>query len=301
MALVVARIIDPRSKLATARGLRDETAFSTLGQVLGASSADEDELYAAMDWLRPKQQAIEAKLAKRHLSDNTLVLYDVTSTYFEGRSCPLAMRGYSRDGKKDKLQIVIGLVCNRDGCPVSTEVFDGNTADPSTVSSQISKLRDRFGLKRVVFVGDRGMLTAARIREELEPVDGLSWITALRAPAIKRLANDGAIEASLFDQRDLAEITSPDYPNERLIVCRNPLLARERTRKREELLRATERELEKIAKATRRTTRRLKGESKIGARVGRVINRFKVAKHFRWDVSEDGVFLPSEAPPSRES
>jgi len=214
------------------------------------------------------------------------VLYDVTSSYFEGRTCPLAKRGYSRDKKRGKLQIVIGLLCNREGRPVAVEVFEGNTGDPRTVAPQIKKLRERFGLERIVVVGDRGMLTDARIREDLGPVEGLSWITALRAPAIQRLAAKGAVSRSLFDETDLAEISSEDFPGQRLIVCRNPLLADERSRKREELLQATEKELDKIVAATRRDRQRLQGADKIGLRIGRVLNKYKVGKHFDLEITE---------------
>ena len=288
VAMIVARIIDPASKLATARGFGHETASNSLGQVLGIEAVDEQALYASMDWLLKRQVAIEKKLAKRHLAETTLVLYDVTSTYFEGRSCSLARFGHNRDGKKGKLQIVIGLLCNPQGCPVAVEVFEGNQGDPGTLTSQIQKVRGRFALDRVVFVGDRGMLTDARITEELKPVEGLDWITALRAPAIQGLVEQGVLQPSLFDEMDLAEIRSPDYPNERLIVCRNPLLAQERRRKREELLQATEeRELDKVVQATQREKRRLKGADKIGLRVGKVVNRYKVGKHFRLEISED--------------
>jgi transposase len=286
VAMIVTRILEPGSKLATTRALSSETAQTSLGELLDVGDADEDELYAAMDWLVARQARIERRLASRHL-DHTLVLYDVTSSYFEGRTCPLAQRGYSRDQKRGKLQIVIGLLCNREGCPVAVEVFDGNTADPATVAPQIEKLRERFGLERVVLVGDRGMLTDARIREELEPVEGLSWISALRAPAIQRLAAEGTIQLSLFDEVDMAEVTSPEFPGERLMVCRNPLLAEERARKREELLAATEAELETIVKATQRRSRPLRGAAPIGLRVGKVLNRYKVGKHFELSITED--------------
>jgi len=286
VALIVARVIDPRSKLATARGLDGETAFTSLGETLGLSSATPDELYAAMDWLLPRQPAIEQALARRHLAEQTLVLYDVTSTYFEGRTCPLARFGHSRDGRKDKLQIVFGLLCNAAGCPVAVEVFDGNTADPKTLTEQIEKIQQRFGLQRVVVVGDRGMLTAARIERELRP-KGLDWITALRAPAIRALADAGVVQPSLFDERDLAEITTPAYPGERLVACRNPWLAEERARKRKELLAATEEELDRIVAATGRSKNRLRGQDQIGLRAGKVLNRFKMGKHFRLEISTD--------------
>ncbi len=286
IAMIVARILTPGSKLATARAVAAETAQTSLGELLDVEDADEDQLYAAMDWLLARQARIETTLASRHL-DNTLVLYDVTSSYFEGRTCPLARRGYSRDNRRGTLQIVIGLLCNRAGCPVAVEVFPGNTADPATVAPQVKKLRARFGLERVVLVGDRGMLTDARIREELEPVEGLSWISALRAPAIQRLAAQETIQRSLFDDVDLAEVTSPDFPGERLVVCRNPLLAAERARKRQALLAATATELEKIVRATQRTRQRLHGADKIGLRVGTVRNKYKVGKHFALTITDD--------------
>jgi hypothetical protein len=286
VAMIVARLLDPRSKLATARGLNAETLAHTLGEALGLQAATADDLYDAMDWLFERQERIEKQLAARHLEDGSLVLCDVTSTYFEGRTCPLAHLGYSRDDKRGTLQIVFGLLCNRAGCPVAVEVFDGNTADPMTVAPQIAKLRQRFGLSRIVLVGDRGLLTEARIRDELQPVAGLDWITALRSSAIQQLVSTGALQLSLFDQRDLAQMTSPDYPGERLVVCKNPLLAAERARKRADLLHATERELEKIVTATQRPKRRLKGQDKIGLRVGRVLQRFKMAKHFQVTITE---------------
>ena len=288
IAMICARILAPGSKLATARGLREETLSSTLGEQLRLGEVDEEDLYAAMDWLLERQGMIEAALAQRHLEDGTLVLYDLSSTYFEGRACPLAHLGYSRDGKKGTLQIVFGLLCDRRGCPVAVEVFDGNTADPKTVGAQIAKLRERFGLERVVLVGDRGMLTEARIREELRGQEGLDWITALRAPAIRALVEQKSLQLSLFDQRDMATITSPEYPGERLIVCKNPLLGEERRRKRAELLASTEQELDRIVQATRRPKRRLKGQDKIALRIGKVLNRFKMAKHFTLEITDEG-------------
>ncbi len=286
VAMVVARLVAPASKLATCRAVSVETAETSLGEVLGVEDVREHELYSAMDWLLPQQARIEDELARRHLSP-TLVLYDVTSSYFEGRTCPLARRGHDRDKKPGKLQIVIGLLCNREGCPVAVEVFDGNTGDPTTLGPQVKKLRERFGLARVALVGDRGMITDARIRTDLDPVEGLSWISALRAPAIRRLVEQGAVSRSLFDERDLAEIRSQDFPGERLVVCLNPLLQEERSRKREELLRATEKELEKIAAATRRPKRALRGADAIGLRVGKVRDKYKVGKHFALEISDD--------------
>ena len=294
LAMICARILAPGSKLATARALREETLSSTLAEELRLGEVDEEDLYAAMDWLLHRQGAIETALAKRHLEDGTLVLYDLSSTYFEGRACPLAQLGYSRDGKKGTLQIVFGLLCDRRGCPVAVEAFEGSTADPKTVGSQIAKLRERFGLERVVLVGDRGMLTEARIREELRGQEGLEWITALRAPAIRSLVEQGNLQLSLLDQRDLATVTSPEYPGERLIVCKNPLLGEQRRRKREELLAATEQELEKIVAATRRPKRRLKGKEKIALRLGKVLNRFKMAKHFTFEIAEEGFTYQRE-------
>ena len=288
VAMILSRIIDARSKLAIARAVDLETATTTLGDELSLDRVGEDDLYGAMDWLLPRQAKIEDELARRHL-DNTLILYDVTSSYFEGRKCPLAKFGHNRDKKSGKLQIVIGLLCNKDGCPIAVEIFDGNTGDPTTVAPQVAKIRDRFGLTRVVLVGDRGMITDARIRKDIRPAKGFSWITSLRAPAIRKLMDKGAFSPSLFDERDLGEIKSEDFPGERLIVCRNPLLAAERARKREDLLKATEVELEKIAVATRREKRPLRKEAVISQRVGKVKNKRKVGKHFLFEIAE-GVF-----------
>ena len=290
VTMVVARIIWPLSKLATARGITEETAFSSLGEELNVALVDENDLYLAMDWILQFQKRIEDALAKRHLTRGTLVLYDVTSVYFEGRTCPLAKLGHSRDGKKDKLQIVIGLLTNMDGCPCAIEVFPGNTGDPKTVASQIKKIRERFSLERVIFVGDRGMITEARLREDIKGVEGLDWITALRSPAIAKLLQAGAIQMSFFDEKDLAEITHPDFPGERLIVCRNPLLAEERARKREELLAATERTLAKIKTATRRSNHPLRGKDQIALRVGRDVGRYKVQKHFQIKITEANLY-----------
>ncbi len=287
VAMIVARILEPASKLAVARGLANETMRHTLGEELGVEEADADELYAAMDWLLRRQERIERRLAERHLEDGALVLCDVTSVYFEGSKCPLARRGYSKDGKPGKAQIVFGLLCNREGCPVAVEVFEGNTADPSTLSAQVHKLKQRFSLERIVVVGDRGLLTCARIREDLEPA-GLSWITSLRAPAVRKLAQEGHLQLSLFDERDMAEISVPElYPGERLIVCRNPLLAAERTRKRLELLDATERRLQAVAEATRRRKRPLRGEKEISVRADRALSAKKVGKHFDIEIEDD--------------
>lgn len=286
-ALILARILTPASKLATARGLHEQTASSSLGALLGLELVDEDHLYAAMDWLGSRQARIEDKLAARHLQQGTIVLYDVTSTYFEGRHCSLARYGHSRDERPGNLQIVFGLLTNHQGCPVAVEVFEGNTGDPKTVAAQIGKLRRRFQLQEMVVVGDRGMLTAARIREDLESEEGVRWITALKAPQIQQLAADGNLQLSLFDEQDLAEIQHPAYPGERLIACRNPLLAEERKRKREELLAATEKQLEKIRAATQRKRRPLRGNQQIGLAVGKVLGRYKMGKHLQLIIEED--------------
>lgn len=285
MGMLVARILEPCSKLATARGLGEETLSTTLGDLLGIKSVQVEELYKALDWLLGRQARIEAALAQRYLTEGSLVLYDVTSTYFEGRKCPLAKLGHSRDGKKGKPQIVFGILCTQDGCPVAVEVFEGNTSDPTTLAIQIEKIRSRFGLSHVVVVGDRGMITEARIREELKG-EGLDWITALRAPAIRKLINSGSLQLSLLDHSDMAELTDPTYPGERLIVCKNPLLADERSRKREDLLRSTERDLDTIVAATVRPSRSLKGRERIMRRVDRALDKFKMRKHFRVRIEE---------------
>jgi hypothetical protein len=284
LARIVSRIIAPASKLATAKALDPATAASSLGVELGLGEIDEAELYAALDWLHERQGAIEVALAKRHLRGGTLVLYDVSSSYFEGRCRPLARRDYSSDGKKGKAQIVYGLLCAADGCPVAIEVFEGNTADPDTVADQVAKLEKRFALDHVVLVGDRGMITQARIDGDPRPA-GLDWITALRAPAPQGLVGGGRLQMSLFDERDMAAITSPEFPGERLIVCRNPDLARQRARKRGDLLAATERDLARVAAAVARKTKPLRGEAEIGLAVGAVVNKHKMAKHFELTIS----------------
>src|SRR6202166_608167 len=287
VAMIAARILDPASKLATARSFHSDTLNSSLGETLHLDSADETELYQAMDWLLPQQARIEQALAKRQLSQGGLVLYDLTSTYFEGRHCPLAKLGHSRDDKSGHPQIVFGLLTNALGCPVAVEVFDGNTADPKTVATQVDKLRQRFGLQKVVLVGDRGMITSARIREDLSLAHGIEWISALRATQIQKLARDGLLQMSLFDKADLVEIAHPDFPGERLVACFNPLLAEERARKRPDLLAATEKQLEKIAAATKRARRPLPGKQNIGLRAGKILNRYKMGKHFQLRIEED--------------
>jgi len=288
VAMVVARLLDPTSKLATARGFDPQTCHHTLAEELGIEAASADELYAALDGLLPQQERIETELARRHWAGGQLVLYAVTSVYCEGRHGPLAQWGYERGGKRGRLQIVFGLLCNLEGCPVAVEVFSGDTADPRTLATQMEKVRQRFGLQPVVMVGDRGLLTEARISQELQGITGWSWITALRAPAIQQLRAGGQLQLSLFDQRDLATITDPAYPGERLVVCRNPFLAEERTRKRQALLALTERELAKIVAATTRPQRPWRGEAAIGMRVGRVLGRFKLGKHFQYTINPEG-------------
>ena len=285
-AMLAATVIAPASKLATARGLRADTATSSLGQVLGVSGADEDDLYAAMDWVLGRKDTIEDALAARHLATGTLVLYDVSSAAFEGHTCPLGAIGHPRDGVKGRLQIVYGLLCSPAGAPIAIEVFEGNTADPKTLTAHIDKLKTRFGLSNIAVVGDRGMLTSARIRDELRPAH-MDWISALRADQIRVLVNDAALQLSLFDEQNLFEITHPDYPGERLVCCHNPALADERARTRHELLAATETQLQTIATATRRAGQPLRGQDKIALRVGKVRNKFKMAKHFHLDITDE--------------
>ena len=286
LAMLAAQVIAPGSKLATARGLRAETATSSLGQVLGVACCDEDDLYAAMDWVLARKDAIEKALAARHLANGTLVLYDVSSAALQGRSCPLGAIGHACDGVNGRLQIVYGLLCSPTGVPVAIEVFEGNTADPKTLAAQITKLKTRFGLSRVAVVGDRGMLTGARIEKELRPAH-VDWLSALRAPQINALIHDGALQLSLFDEQNLVEISHPDYPGERLVCCHNPALADERARKRGELLAGTEKELDKIAAATGRQRRPVRGKDKIALRVGKVRNHYKMAKHVDLQITDD--------------
>src|SRR3984957_15565745 len=287
IGLIVDRLLASRSKLGFVRAVNSQTTSSSLGEVLSLGAVAEREVYAALDWLLEQQPRVESALARRHLKNGTLVLYDVSSSYLEGRKCPLAQHGYSRDHRPDRLQIVYGLLCTREGLPVAVEVFDGDTADPTALAAQIKKLRQRFALERVVLVGDRGMLTSARIREEVEPA-GLDWISCLRSDAIQKLASDdGPLQLSLFDERDLAEIAAPEqFPGERLIVCRNPLLAQERARKREALLTATERGLARIAARVRAKRNPLRGAAEIGRAVGVVVGKHKVAKHFEIEIGE---------------
>lgn len=280
LALIVARVIDPASKLATAQGLREETAFSALGETLGLSAVTEDDLYAAMDWLGDRQLQVEQKLAARHLKDGSPIFCDLTSVWMEGSHCPLAKFGHSRDGKSGKMQIEFSLLCDQAGRPVAVEVFEGNTADPATVAVLVEKMRRDFALDRIIFVGDRGTPTDARLKNDIQPVAGLGWVSALRSCAIKKLVAEGCIQPSLFDTVDMAEIESPDFPGERLIVCFNPLLAEERRRKRNDLLEVAERKLEKIAASVRRSKAPLRGKGRIGVAVGKFQEGDCVAKHF---------------------
>ncbi len=280
-ALIISRVVAPRPKLATLAWWDDVT----LGPDLGISDVPRDRVYEAMDWLLDRQDDIEAELARRHLSEGGIAMFDLSSSWVEGTRCELAARGYSRDGKKGREQIEYGLLTDPEGRPVAVRVFPGNTADPTAFTEAVETVRGKFGISDLVMVGDRGMITSARIRA-LKEAGGLSWITCLRAPAIKKLmAGDGPLQLSLFDQQDLAEISHPDYPGERLICCRNPLLAAERARKREDLLAATEEDLAKIA--AQAAAGRIKGRDKIGLRAGRVINRHKMAKHLILDIGED--------------
>jgi len=278
-AMVAERLLHPCSKLATTRLWHT----TTLAEELAVEGATEDELYAALDWLLARQSRIERKLAERHLGEHSVVLYDVTSSYYEGRRCPLARFGHNRDKKKDRPIIVYGVLTDGEGRPVALEVYPGNTGDPTTVADQVEKLRGRFALQRVVLVGDRGMLTEVQIGK-LSQHPGLGWVSALKGGAIRELVDAGALQLSLFDEQNLAEIRSPAYPGERLVACYNPLLAGERRRKREELLAATEKQLARISKEVARRKRKPLGEEEIGFQVGAVVNRFKVGKHFAWTI-----------------
>jgi hypothetical protein len=281
-AMVAARVVEPHTKLATTRWWHT----TTLAQDLGVSDASEDDLYAAMDWLLERQGAIERKLAMRHLKPGGLVLYDLTSSYFEGTKCPLARLGHNRDGKRSKLQVNYGLTTDRRGCPVAVSVFEGNTADSATLSAQVRKLREEFGIEKLVLVGDRGMISHKAIQEELSEIDGLAWITALKSEQIRALVEQGNLQLGLFDERNLFEVTHPDFAGERLIACRNPDLQRLRAHKRQSLLEATIRELEKVRTMVERGS--LRGRDKIGLRVGKVVNKYKVAKHFTLEIEESG-------------
>jgi len=281
LGMIVQRLIDPCSKLATTRAWHT----TTLAEELGIAEATEDELYAAMDWLLARQERIEKKLAARHLTEGGLVLYDVSSSSYEGRTCPLAHFGHNRDGDKQLPIIVYGVMTDGEGRPVAVEVYPGNTGDPTTVGDQVEKLRQQFGLERVVLVGDRGMLTQPQI-DKLQKHPGLGWITALKSGAIRELVAQGTRQLSLLDEKNLAEITSPDYPGERLMVCHNPLWEEERARKRQALLEATEKSLTKIAQAVARRKKKLLTAAEIGLKVGKVLGRYKVGKHFDCQIGE---------------
>ncbi len=284
LAMLVQHLIHPCSKLATTRLWHS----TTLAEELSVEDADSDELYGALDWLFERQPEIEKKLAKRHLTEGALVLYDVSSSYYEGHTCPLIAYGHNRDGKEGMPIIVYGVMTDQEGRPLAVQVYPGNTGDPATVADQMEKLRDRFGLSRVVLVGDRGMLTQTRL-DTLREYPGIGWISALKSHSIRKLVEEGELQLSLFDTRNLAEITSENYPGERLIACMNPLLAEERRRKREDLLAATEKHLLKIAAEVKRRSKKPLTESEIGLKVGKVLNRYKMGKHFTITIAE-GLF-----------
>lgn len=301
LAMIAARVIAPDSKLATARGLDQETLSSSLGSALGVGHADVDDLYEAMDWLGRGQARIEKKLAARHLEEGQLVLWDATAVPFDSQTSELAQFGRPKRGGRSERQLVFGLLTTREGVPVAVEAFPGNTGDPNTVGPVLERIQERFGLRKMTVVGDRGMLTQTRITDELRP-RGLDWITSLRAPTIRKLHEEGPLQLSLFDERDLAEITSPDFPGERLVACRNPLLAKERARKREVLVQATEAKLEAVQRATARRKRPLRGKARIGVRVGKVLGASKVAKHFRYQITDDAfTFERDEEAIAREA
>ena len=286
IGMIIARIINPKSKLATARGFHQETCSHSLGQLLNLEKVDEDELYLALDWLLENQENIENKLAAKHLINGSLVLYDVSSTYLEGTGCQLGEYGYNRDKKKGKTQIVFGLLCDLNGCPIAVEVFKGNTKDSSTLVSQIDKVRNRFGIKNIIWVSDRGILTSAQINESVLPREGLDYITGLTKPQIRQLAEAEAIQLGIFDEVNLVEFESEDYPSERLIACRNPLIAEKNSKQRKALLEKVEKELEKIVEATKRQKRALKGQDKIAMRVAKVLNKYKVNKYYNLEIKE---------------
>ena len=284
VAMIAQRVLDPCSKLATTRAWHS----TTLAQELGVTEATEDDLYQAMDWLQERQPRLEQKLAERHLAEGCLVLYDVSRSYDEGRTCPLARRGHDRDGQKGRPIIVYGVMTDKQGCPLSVQVYPGNTADPKTVVDQIEKLRQKFGLSRVVLVGDRGMLTQPQI-DKLKQYPGWGWITALKSGAIRHLVTPGALQLSLLDAKNLAEITSPDYPGERLMACFNPLLAEERGGKRRELLEATEKGLTKIRQEVARRKKKPLRAAEIALKVGKVLGHYKVGKHFAYTIGEGSL------------
>ena len=288
MALVAGRVLHAGSKLSLSGLLAEGTRSSTLGQVLGVEGADENELYGAMDWLVERQGKIEDALARKHLTNGCLVLYDVSSSYMEGKHCPLARFGYSRDHRRDRMQITYGLLCNAEGCPVAVEVFEGNTNDHQTVANQVQKLKGRFGLKHVVLVGDRGMVSETTIREELEPL-GLDWVTALKEASVRKLAEARVITPSLFDTERMAEIQHPNFPGERLIACFNPYTKERSVKRREDLLQTTERHLQKVQEATQRKTKPLQGAGDIGMAAGKALARTGMGKYFRILIQAGGL------------
>ena len=288
VAMIIARIINPKSKLATARGFNSKTCSNSLGKILNLEKADEEELYDALDWLLNRQEKIENKLASLHLDNGSLVLYDVTSTYLEGQGGELGLYGYNRDKKKGKIQIVFGLLCDQNGCPIAVEIFEGNTSDSTTLKSQIEKVRKRFGVNNVVWVTDRGILTSSKINELVKPVEGLDYISGLTKASIRKSAEVEAIQLGLFDELNLVDMTSEDYPNERLIACRNPLIAQKNQKQREELLQIAEEQFELIIKAIKREKRALKGADKIALRVGKVLNKYKINKYYTLDITDSG-------------
>ena len=287
LGMIAARILSPSSKLAATREWGDETASMSLGDELDIGDAGEGEAYAAMDWLLKRQPLIEQQLAGKHLTGGCLVLCDVSASYYTGSHCNLARFGHRKDRKLGVPEIVYGLICDNRGCPVATQVFEGNTSDPKVFSEQMVGVKERFGLKHLIIVGDRGLITEARITEDLAGIDGLDWIGALRSSAIQKLVRDDIFRPSLFDRMDMAEVTSAEFPRERLIVCRNPLLADERARKRIELLDATETLLQEVVAATTRQKRAFKGKERIALRVGRIIGKYKMKKHFILHIDED--------------
>lgn len=287
LAMIVSRILNPSSKLATARYLNEESGNTTLGEMLDLGEIREEELYKAMDWLGERQEKIEKKLAEKHLKEGEIILYDVTSTYMEGKKCKLGKYGYNRDKKRGKLQIVWGMLCNKEGCPVAVEVWAGNTSDTKTLGEQIRKVKEKFGIEKIVWVGDKGMITETRIREEIAVTEGIEWITSVRRVQIKELLKQEEIQLSLFDEKNIVEIEAEEYKGERLIVCRNPILAEERRKERKSLIDVAEKELEKIAIATQRKQKRLTGKTAIAMRLGKLISKKSGCKYFSWQIEEN--------------
>lgn len=282
VAVIAAQILNPQSKLATTRWWHE----TSLPDVLGVSDADENDVYAAMDWLLERQSRIQKKLAARHLQEDGMALYDLTSSYFEGVCCPLASLGHNRDGKKGKLQVNYGVLANPDGIPVAVSVFKGNTGDPKTLMPQVELIRDEFGIERIVLVGDRGMITQTQI-DKLRTIEGIDWITALRPEGIKKLLDGGQLQMGLFDQRNLFELSHPDFPDERLVACRNPDLARRRAEKRNSMIEATAQELKKVRRMVDQG--RLRGKDQIGVEVNKILASYKLGKHFKVEIRDQGL------------